>query len=360
MRKLSAILFLFCILSYFGYAQNGSNNSSNSGNDINSTIGGLSSEAAKSYVDPIIGSFGSNLNTGWITKAPAPTKFSFSLDLKVMAMGSFISDVPKTFSTTGSFNFTQTQAEDIAAQLSPNNTTQQTLIRNELLSHAWTAHFSGPTIAGSKDEHVVLDFPGQTVNGESIPNDTLDNVKGYLNNLSIFPTPGIQLGIGTFMGTNVAIRWFPKVNIKDLGDFTYWGFGIMHNPAVWFENQQFPVDIALGYFYQDLKVGSIFETKAHMFGIYASKTYGTIIGFTPYVGLSTESSTTTINYDYKYSIIVNGNPVQQTSNINFELDGTNSTAFTVGMAFKLAILNLNVDYKFAKVKTASAGLTFGF
>jgi hypothetical protein len=353
-RKLIAILFLFGILSYSGYAQN----SSNTGNDINTTIGSLSSDAAKSYVDPIIGSFGSNLNTGWITKAPSPTKFSFSIDLKVMAMGSFISDVPKTFSTTGSFNFTQSQAEDIAAQLS-SDPTQQTLIRNQLLSHAWTAHFSGPTIAGSKDEHVVLDFPNQTVNNQLIPPDTLDNVKGYLGNPSIFPTPGIQLGIGTVLGTNVAIRWFPKVNVKDLGDFTYWGFGIMHNPAVWF-NDQFPVDLALGYFYQDLKVGSIFETKAHMLGIYASKTYGTIIGFTPYIGLSTESSTTTINYDYGYSIIVNGNPVQQTSNINFELDGTNSTAFTVGMAFKLAILNINVDYKFAKVKTASAGLTFGF
>ena len=118
MRKLIAILFLFGILSYSGYAQN----SSNTGNDINTTIGSLSSDAAKSYVDPIIGSFGSNLNTGWITKAPSPTEFSFSIDLKVMAMGSFISDVPKTFSTTGSFNFTQTQAEDIAAQLSSDPT----------------------------------------------------------------------------------------------------------------------------------------------------------------------------------------------------------------------------------------------
>ena len=354
MRKLSAILFLFGILSYCGYAQNGSNN----GNDINSSIGSLSADAAKSYVNPIIGSFGSNLNTGWITKAPTPTKFSFGLDLKVMAMGSFINDVAKTFSTTGSFNFTEGQAQNIAEQMST-DPVQQALIKYQLLNQTWTAHFSGPTIAGSKDERVVLDFPNQQVNNQPIPPDTLNDVKGYLDNASIFPTPAIQLGIGTVMGTNVAIRWFPKVNIKDLGDFTYWGFGIMHNPAVWF-NDQFPVDIAFGYFYQDLKVGTIFETKTHMFSVYASKTYGTIIAFTPYIGLSTESSTTTVNYDYEYSIIVNNNPVQQTTNINFELDGTNSTAFTVGLSFKLAILNLNVDYKFANVKTASAGLTFGF
>jgi hypothetical protein len=106
-----------------------------------------------------------------------------------------------------------------------------------------------------------------------------------------------------------------------------------------------------------LKIGSIFETKAHMFGIYASKTFGSIIAFTPYIGLSTESSTTTINYDYNYTDPL-GNPA--TTNVNFELDGTNSTGFTVGAAFKLAILNLNIDYKFANVKTVSAGLTFGF
>jgi len=350
-RKLSAILFLFGILSYCGYAQN----SSNIGNDINSTIGSLSSDAAKSYVEPIIGSFGSNLNTGWITKAPAPTKLSFGLDLKVIAMGSFISDVPKTFSAVTSFNFTGEQAQYIAEQLS-SNTGEQANIKSQLLSHAWTAHFSGPTIAGSKDENVVLSFPGETVNGQQIPDYNLTDVKGFLDNLSIFPTTTIQLGIGTFMGTNVAVRWFPKVNIKDLGDFTYWGFGIMHNPAVWF-NDQFPVDIALGYFYQDLKVGTIFDTKAHMFGIYASKTYGTIIGFTPYIGLSTESSTTTVNYDYTYTDV---NGVNQSTNVSFQMDGTNSTGFTVGAAFKLAILNLNVDYKFANVKTASAGLTFGF
>ena len=360
MRKLTAILFLFGILSYSGYAQNNSNN----GNDINGTLKALSSDAARSYVEPVIGSFGSNLNTGWITKAPSPVKFSFSIDLKIVAMGSMLSDAAKTFSTVGSFNLTDQQAQDIAAALAPNDQTKQNIIINNLLNKAWAVRFSGPTIAGSKDEHVILDFQGQTVyNGQTnvpIPNYDLTDVKGFLNNLSIFPTATIQLGIGTFMGTNIAIRWFPKVNIKDMGDFSYWGFGLIHNPEVWFPDTQFPVDLAVGYFYQDLKVGTIFETKAHMFGVYASKSFGSIIAFTPYVGLSTETSTTTINYDYEYSEIINGNPVQQTTNINFQMDGTNSAGFTIGAAFKLAILNLNIDYKFANVKTASAGLTFGF
>ena len=70
---------------------------------------------------------------------------------------------------------------------------------------------------------MILDFQGQQVAGQTIQNYSLTDVKGFLEGFSIFPTAAIQLGIGTVYGTSVAVRWFPKVNIKDLGDFTYWG-----------------------------------------------------------------------------------------------------------------------------------------
>ena len=133
----------------------------------------------------------------------------------------------------------------------------------------------------------------------------------------------------------------------------------MHNPAVWF-GSPLPIDLAVGGFYQDLKVGTVFETKASMFGIYGSKTFGSVIAVTPYFALTTESSTTTINYDYTYDETSGNTTITKTDNISFELKGENSAAFTAGLSFKLSILNLNVDYKFAKIKTASAGLTFGF
>ena len=356
MKKFTAILFLFNIIifSVVSYGQD------NSTGDFNNTIKNLSSDAAKGYVGPVIGSFGSNLNSGWITKAPPATKFSFSLDLKIIAMGSVIDDAQKTFSTLGSFNFTESQAAEIAANI-PTDAGTQAQIKQELLSHAWDLKISGPTIMGAEDQYVTLDFQGQTVQGYSIPNYQLTDVKGYISDLplNLFPTATIQLGVGTFLGTNVAIRWFPKVNIKDLGDFTYWGFGLMHNPAIWFD-QEFPVDIAVGYFYQDLKVGTIFETKTNLFGIFASKTYGSIISLTPYAGITTESAKTTIQYDYTYDEDTGTGPVTRTQNISFEMEAPNSVGFTIGAAFKLAILNLNIDYKFANVNTVSAGLTFGF
>ena len=188
-------------------------------NSFNNTIKNLSSDAAKGYVGPAISSFGSNLNTGWVTKAPEPAKFSFNLELKIIAMGSIISDAEKTFSTVGSFNFTESQAQEIADNFQTDSNTRNQ-IKQELLSQAWTLKISGPTIMGSDNQNVVLDFQGQTINVNNqtyqIPNYELTDVKGFLNDLSIFPTAAIQLGIGTVFGTSVAFRWFPKVNIQDL------------------------------------------------------------------------------------------------------------------------------------------------
>lgn len=329
--------------------------------DFNNTIKSLSKDAATGYVGPAINSFGSNLNTGWVTKAPSPTKFSFSLELKVIAMGSVIDDAVRTFTSTGIFRFTDSQADQLVQNIPiPSDRAD---IKKQILNREFTVGISGPTIVGSGDQKVNVTFNGQSFTSTSsgitynIPTQNIDlGVKGYLNNLSLFPTAAIQLNLGTFLGTNFAVRWFPKVNIKNLGDFTYWGFGAMHNPAVWF-NDQFPIDFAVGGFYQDLKVGTVFETKASMFGLYVSKTLGAIIAFTPYIGLTTEKSTTTIDYNFNYT---DGNGVLQQTNVHFDMNGANSTGFTVGAAFKLAVLNLNIDYKFANIKTASAGLTFGF
>ncbi|HKJ81677.1 MAG TPA: DUF6588 family protein [Ignavibacteriaceae bacterium] len=358
MKKLTLTLFLFSFIIFSTTAF-----SQNDNKDFNQTIKNLSTSAATGYVGPAISSFGSNLNTGWVTKAPSAAKNSFNLEIKIIAMGSIIDDAQKVFSTVGSFNFTDAQATDIANSFNNADASVRTSIKEELLKQPWTLKISGPTIMGSDNQNVMLDFQGQTVqiNNQTyvLPNYSLTDVKGFLNDLSIFPTAAIQLGIGTLYGTSLAVRWFPTVNIKDLGDFTYWGFGGMHNPAVWF-NQEFPIDIAVGGFYQDMKVGTIFETKASMFGLYASKTFGSVIAFTPYVALTSESSKTTVQYDYTYDVNSGGTITQKTENISFEMDGANSTGFTVGAAFKLAILNLNIDYKFANIKTASAGLTFGF
>lgn len=327
-------------------------------NDINRTLSNLSTAAAKPYVNPVISAFGSNLNSGWVSKLPSAKIFSFNLDLKIVGMGSFFDKNEKTFATTGAFRFTSSQADQLVAGLPA---AVRADIKNQILSQDFSVSIAGPTIIGSGNDRVKVTFAGQsfTSNGQSFPvaaqTFILNDVKGFLNNLQVMPSAAVQLGIGTFLGTNFMLRWLPDIQIKDLGKFSFWGVGALHNPAVWFDGDM-PFDLALGGFYQKLTVGTIFETTAFQYGVYISKTLGSIIAFTPYMGVTTETSTTTINYDYEFDTPTG----LSKSNINFQMKGKNTLGFTIGASFKLAILNFNVDYKIANIRTLSAGLNFGF
>ncbi|MFA7229604.1 MAG: DUF6588 family protein, partial [Melioribacteraceae bacterium] len=64
---------------------------------LDETLSELSSTVGKAYVKPIISAFGSNLNSGWVSRIPSATMLGFHFDLKVVAMGSFFPDDVKTF-----------------------------------------------------------------------------------------------------------------------------------------------------------------------------------------------------------------------------------------------------------------------
>ena len=144
MKKITTALVIYSLvlLSASSFAQNDDKS-------FNNTIKNLSSDAAKGYVGPGISSFGSNLNTGWVTKSPEASKLSFNIELKVIAMGSFIDDAQKTFSSVGSFNFTESQADDIAQNATPNDANKRDEIKQKLLSYDLDVGISGPTILGS-------------------------------------------------------------------------------------------------------------------------------------------------------------------------------------------------------------------
>lgn len=324
---------------------------------LDETLSNLSSDAAKKYVAPVVDAFGSNLNSGWVTKVPNQL-LGFNLNIRVIGVGTLLDEADQNFSSTGKFNYTSDQVDAILQNSGYNPGSQQyNALKQEILSQEWDVNLSGPTITGSENEYLNVEFPGATIQGQQVGKykTEIQDVKGFLNKLSIFPSAAVQLNVGTVFGTNAAIRWTPSIDIQDLGKFSWFGIGFIHNPGIWMNNP-LPVDVAVGYFYQKLEVGDIFESKATQFGVYVSKTFGAVISITPYASLTTESSETTIQYDYKFDTEVG----PQTAKINFDLEGANTSALTVGLAFKLAVLNLNVDYKMAKVNTIGAGISFGF
>ncbi|MGD8777459.1 MAG: hypothetical protein PVH88_00675 [Ignavibacteria bacterium] len=327
---------------------------------LEETLNNLSSSAGEAYVAPVSNAFGSNLNSGWYSGLPKPIRRGLTLRVKVVAIGSFFSDDDRTFTANGNFRFTEEQADEILTNSTSlqQGTSEYNSVKDEMLDHEWSVGFSGPTIVGSENEYLEVDFPGATIQGETIAqyNLTVDEVKGFLDDLSILPQAAVQLNVGTVMGTNVVLRWFPELDIKDLGKFKMFGFGFIHNINTWLLNP-LPIDLGVGFYKQTLEVGDIFESSSTQFGVYASKTFGKLISFTPYLGLTTESADTEIKYDYTFD---GPGGISETAKINFELEGENSFGTTIGFKLRLAYFDIIVDYKAAKTSTLSSGIALGF
>jgi hypothetical protein len=324
---------------------------------LEETLSNLSEDAGIAYVGPIISAFGSNMNSGWVNGVPSASILGLDIQIRLIAIGSFFNDDKKTFLTHGEFWFTSSHADDIlyASGFDSISTPNYDDIREEILSRSWNVDIGGPTIIGSGEENVKVIFPGSEILGIDSTITTLSDVDGFLDGISVFPTPAIQLNVGSIAGTNVSFRYFPKVNIGDVGEVGLWGLGILHNIGFWFSNP-LPIEIGLGYFYQDLDIGTVFQNKSNMFGIYVSKTFGMIVSFEPYVGVTYETSKTKMQYTYYFDTPIG----RQSQSIDVDLDGKNSVGLTVGAQLNLPVVSLNVDYKIAKIKTLTAGLNLGF
>lgn len=325
------------------------------------TLGSLSSTAGAAYVAPVISAFGSNLNSGWFSKAPEAKKLGLDFNLRIIGVGTFFSDDQKVLNASGQFSFNDEQLGlliENSAGLTP-GTPQYAALKNYMEdNNDWDVNFSGPTIIGDGDTPLHITFPGQVINGENFAEYDLimDDVKGYLDELPALPSVAAQIDIGTFMGTQVSFRWFPEMDVQDLGKFKFFGFGVLHNPEVWL-NDPLPIDLGVGFFTQTMEVGDIFESTATQYGVYASKTFGAGISITPYVGLTMETSKTEVAYDYDFS---GPGGITETARIGFELEGENETGVTLGATLNLIFINLNVDYKMAKTKTITGAISFGF
>ncbi len=328
--------------------------------DLNETLSKLTKDAASTYVAPVISGFGADLNSGWLTRVPKPVKYSFDFNLKIVAMGTFFKDENKTFSTDANFRFNRNEADILTQGI--NNPNLKNAVEDQILSQDFNVGIKGPTIVGSKDDHVIVNFKGETFHtayGDyTVPSQFVTtDITGVLDNLPIMPLGAPQLTIGTVFGSSLSIRYLPSLQLNsDLGKFSYFGIGVMHNPAVWMQNP-LPLDLAVGIFTQTMKVGDIFKATATQFGIFAGKTFGpSMLNVSPYAGISYETSSITIHYQQQYDTPTG----PQTADISFDLSGDNSFRFTLGSTFKLAILSINIDYSIASYNTVSAGLGFDF
>lgn len=344
LKQISEIFFLLIIFSQASSSQS-----------IDETLSNISSGAVLKYTEPAIDAFGSSMNSGWFTGLPVPEN-SFHAKLRFIGVGSFFSDDLRRFNYAGELRFTSDQVDEImiSSGYDPNSYPE---IKNEILSRSWKVNFNGPTITGSKDEHLMVEFPAAVIQGQTIDSYTLEltDVKGYLDGIDLLPSPALQLDFGSVAGTGVSFRYFRGINLYDLGIVNVWGGGLTHNINYWFP-EKLPVEIGLGYYFQSFKVGDIFENTASQYGIFASKKVGGRIGIEPYFGMTYETSRSEINYLYEFD----SPDGPQELALHIDYSGDKTVNFMIGTSVNFSLFILNLDYKFGGTNTGTAGVGFGF
>lgn len=165
-------------------------------------------EFIEAYVTPWANAFGAGLNGSWYNSAK-PHKFG-GFDL---TMGVNVGIVP---SSAESFDLSTL---DLSANLSPKTGT-------------------APTIAGPKNDGPVMTY---TQSGVTLA--TFNTPAGTA--WKYIPVPTLQVGIGLPLGTEVKVRYIPRLPVKD-GDIMLWGVGLMHSIMQYIPgNKLLPVDVSI-------------------------------------------------------------------------------------------------------------------
>jgi hypothetical protein len=163
--------------------------------------------------------------------------------------------------------------------------------------------------------------------------------------------------VGTVLGTRAVFRYVPEISVtEDIGKFSWFGWGIQHNPGVFFPTP-LPLDISISFAKQTIKLGDILEADTTAYGLTVSKKLGVgPISITPYAGYLIEKSTFHFVYDFTLDP---GTAWEQNIPIDFIMEGENRSRITVGLCLKLLMFNINADYNMGNYNSVTVGVMIG-
>ena len=160
----------------------------------------------KAYINPWVNAFGAGLSGGWYNTAKPHKLGGFDLTTSID-----VGIVPTSEETYNVANLGLTTL---------------------------TGSGTASTVAGPDKAGPALT---KTVGGFTIPAFTLP--KGI--NWRYIPAPVLQLGLGLPLGTEVKVRYLPKINL-DKGNITLWGVGLMHSIMQYIPgNKLSPFDLSI-------------------------------------------------------------------------------------------------------------------
>lgn len=161
----------------------------------------------QAYVTPYANAFGAGLNGGWYNTAKPHKLGGFDITLSMSA-----GIVPKSAET---FDISRIG-----------------------LSSSVTGTGIASTIAGTNTEGPAMSY---RVSGVTLA--TFNAPQGI--DWRYVPVPTAQVGVGLPFGTELKVRFIPKINIKD-GDISLWGVGLVHSILQYMPgNKLLPFDVSL-------------------------------------------------------------------------------------------------------------------
>src|SRR5450759_3521505 len=162
---------------------------------------------AQAYISPWANAFGAGMNGGWYNTAK-PHKFG-------------------GFDITTGINIGLVPSSDATFELSSIG-----------LSSSVTGTGTASTVAGPNTKG-----PAMTYNAGGVTLASFNAPPG--TNWKIMPVPTAQIGIGLPFGTELKVRFIPKISIKN-GDISLWGVGLVHSVMQYLPgNKLLPFDVSL-------------------------------------------------------------------------------------------------------------------
>jgi len=358
-KKLSAITLAISLSMSLSYGQL-----------INMDIleGGLEdgTKLLEAYISPWANAFGASLNGGWYNTA------------KTHKLGGF--DVTFTFTT--SFVPSNAKTFDLSK------------IDFEKLSLQTGTGTEAPTIAGENEPGPTLEYKYyEPLVGSDITVASFESPAG--SNWGVIPLPMLKAGLGLPLGTEVSVRFIPKIYIKDYS-ISMWGIGGKHSIIQYFPGEKLiPIDLSLQGGYTKIEVSVPVElmpdkhptdfstitmedfegqevnmdVTAYTVNLLISKKLPVV---TFYGGAGYSSTKTEINVVGKYPIPIFGS--QFTTDPNY-IGYTDASVVTVpkidiknhsglrlnaGIRFTLGIVTIHGDYTRANYSVITGGLGISF
>jgi len=352
------------------------------GQDLVDNLKKLTREAGQAYLEPAASGLGTAMNTGWFHRPPDPERFKLTFDFGFVVVGGLFVGAPKHFETEAEFNLTRGQGlqlvDSALAALSQDPRfsqlpqSQREALRDSLASRLigrpLNVTVRGPTGIGPSKDSLFVNFQGAseritvpaTEAGGSVFDTTVSiqqleasvPLSGALGDLPFLPVAAPRLTIGTFYGTQIALRYLPKVKVmEEMGRLGLFGAGLQHNLAMWMPDA--PVDLTLDAHWQWLEIENSLTGNTYTLGAMLSKTFGDRrLGFIPFGGIAWEKSTFEAEYHYEVDLPTG----TATRTAKYTIDGDNVAHYTLGMAVQFFHVNLTGDYNFGEYDSFSGGL----